>query len=215
MLVLSLTGFDPFRKSRDPSNLELGLQSRVFCAGVFEMFEAQRLYHISEQSGIDAFEPRLLPSSDSSVLGEVVWAIDEDHLPNYLLPRDCPRVTFKTSERTTSEDRDALLGASTSRRVVAIESAWLKRIRRCRLYVYQLPESDFLLADRSAGYWIARSPMAPINVTEVVDCLAEIGKCGAELRICDRLWPLYDVVVRSTLDYSIIRMRNALPRPEA
>jgi hypothetical protein len=179
------------------------------------MFEAQRLYHISEEGGIDAFEPRLPPSSDSGVLGEVVWAIDEEHVPNYLLPRDCPRVTFAASERTTSEDRGALLGISTSRRVVATESAWLGRIRRCRLYVYQMPKSDFLLADRSAGYWIARRPVAPINVTEVVDCLAEIGKCGAELRICDALWPLHDAVVRSTLDYSIIRMRNALPRPEA
>jgi hypothetical protein len=176
------------------------------------MFEAQRLYHISEEGGIAVFEPRLPPSSDSGVQGEVVWAIDEEHLPNYLLPRYCPRVTFKASECTTSEDCGALLGASTSRRIVAIESAWLERIRRCRLYVYQMPKSDFLLADRSAGYWIARSPVAPINVTEVVDCITEIRRCGAELRICDALWPLHDVVVRSTLDFSIIRMRNAAAR---
>jgi hypothetical protein len=179
------------------------------------MFEAQRLYHISEGGSIAVFEPRLPPSSDSGVQGDVVWAIDEEHLPNYLLPRDCPRVTFKASERTTSEDRGALLGGSTGQRVVAIETAWLERIRPCHLYVYQMPKSDFQLADRSAGYWIARIPVAPINVTEVVDCLAEIEKCGAELRIYDALWPLYDVVVSSTLDFSVIRMRNALPRSEA
>jgi len=178
------------------------------------MFEAQLFYHVSEESNIAVFEPRLPPSPDSGVQGEVVWAIDQEHLPNYLLPRDCPRVTFKTSERPTPDDRGALFGESAGHRVVAIESAWLERIRSCHLYVYQMPKSDFQLADCSAGYWIARVPVVPINATEVVDCLAEIEKCGAELRICDTLWPLYDVVVSSALDFSIIRMGNALPRPE-
>jgi hypothetical protein len=176
------------------------------------MFEAQRLYHVSEEDGIAVFEPRLPPSADSGVQGEVVWAIDEEHLANYLLPRDCPRVTFGVSEHTTPEDRDAYLGGSICRRIVAIESAWLQRIRICRLFIYEMPRHYFQLADRSAGYCIARKPVVPIAVTEVVDCPAEIEKCGAELRVCDRLWPLYDAVVGSTLDYSIIRMRNARPR---
>jgi hypothetical protein len=82
---------------------------------------------------------------------------------------------------------------------VAIEAAWLQTVRRCRLYVYELPSSDFRLVDRSAGYWIARVPLVPIAVTEVVDFLAEIEKRGAELRICHALWPLHEVVLRSTL----------------
>jgi hypothetical protein len=178
------------------------------------MFEAQRLYHVSEEDGIAVFEPRLPPSAESGVRGEVVWAIDEEHLPNYLLPRDCPRVTFGVSERTTTEDRDAHFGGSIGRRIVAIESAWVPRIRMCRLFVYELPQGDFQLADHSAGYCVARKPVVPIAVTEVVDCLAEIEKCGAELRICEALWPLYDAVVGSTLDYSIVRMRNARPRSQ-
>ncbi len=176
------------------------------------ILEVQRLYHVSEEGGIAVFEPRLPPATDSGVQGEVVWAIDEEHLPNYLLPRECPRVTFNASEWTTSEDRGAHLGGG--RRVVAIETAWLQTIRSCQLYVYELPRSDFQLADRSAGYWIARVSVIPITVTEVVDCLAEIEKRGAELRVCHALWPLHDVVVSSTLDFSIIRMRNALPRAD-
>ena len=172
----------------------------------------QRLFHVSEEDSIAVFAPRLPPSTDSGVQGEVVWAVDDGHLPNYLLPRDCPRVTFSASEQTTSEDRSAHLGGG--RRVVAIEAAWLQTVRRCRLYVYELPSSDFRLVDRSAGYWIARVPLVPIAVTEVVDCLAEIEKRGAELRICHALWPLHDVVLRSTLDFSIIRMRNALRRAD-
>ena len=43
-----------------------------------------RLFHVSEQSDIDQFEPRMHYELER----EVVWAVDDDHLPNYLLPRD-------------------------------------------------------------------------------------------------------------------------------
>jgi hypothetical protein len=48
--------------------------------------ETTMLFHISEESGIERFEPR--PSQYAMEL--VVWAIDADHLRNYLLPRECP-----------------------------------------------------------------------------------------------------------------------------
>jgi hypothetical protein len=179
------------------------------------MVEGQRLYHVSEEAGIAVFEPRLPASTDSRVRDEVAWAIDEEHLPNYLLPRDCPRVTFGVSAHTTDENRGAYFGGSIGRRVVAIESAWRQRIRICRLFVYEMPPQEFQLVDRSAGYWVARKPVVPTAVTEVADCLTEIRKLGAEVRICDELWPLYDVVLCSTLDYSIIRMRNARPRSQS
>jgi hypothetical protein len=131
--------------------------------------------------------------------------IDEEHLPNYLLPTDCPRVTFGVSAHTTSEDRGAYFGGSIGRRVVAIESAWRQRIRICRLFVDEIPRREF---------WVARKPVVPTAVTEVADCLAEIQKRDAEVRICDELWPLYDAVVCSTLDYSI-RTRNARPRSQS
>lgn len=52
------------------------------------------LYHISNIAGITCFDPRPAPSSCVDIAEPVVWAIDEAHLHNYLLPRDCPRVTF-------------------------------------------------------------------------------------------------------------------------
>lgn len=51
-----------------------------------------RLFHVSEDSGIEVFEPR--PAALFPNLGPVVWAVAESHLVNYLLPRECPRVTF-------------------------------------------------------------------------------------------------------------------------
>jgi hypothetical protein len=119
-------------------------------------------------------------------------------------------VTFGVSAHTTSEDRDAYFGGSIGRRVVAIESAWRQIIRICRLFVYEMQRQEFQLADHSAGYWVARKPVVPTAVTEVADCLAEIKKRGAEVRICDELWPLYDAVVCSIVHY---RHRPSLKYP--
>ena len=51
-----------------------------------------RLFHISEEGGIDQFDPRPSPSFFAEIKGDVVFAISGKLLHNYLLPRDCPRV---------------------------------------------------------------------------------------------------------------------------
>jgi hypothetical protein len=61
------------------------------------------VYHVSDQIGITLFEPRPAPER-SVVIGDVVWAVDEKHLPNYLLPRDCPRVCLCRNESTSDDD---------------------------------------------------------------------------------------------------------------
>jgi len=44
------------------------------------------------------------------------------------------------------------------------------------------------------------------------DPVSELRRRGVELRVLPNLWPLRDVVIASSLQFSIIRMRNALPR---
>ena len=44
------------------------------------------------------------------------------------------------------------------------------------------------------------------------DLIAELLRRGVELRFVPSLWQLRDVVVASSLEFSLIRMRNALPR---
>jgi Family of unknown function (DUF6886) len=171
-----------------------------------------RLFHVSETSGICRFEPRIPPSDDAGVAGDVVWAIDEDHLPNYLLPRECPRVTFRASEQTTAEDRCRFLSHSSARRIITVEASWLPRIKSSRLYLYQMSAEAFELADASAGYWISRAAIVPRGMVEVSDPLGEMLKYDIELRVTPDLWPLHDAVIASTLEFSIIRMRNARPR---
>jgi hypothetical protein len=41
------------------------------------------------------------------------------------------------------------------------------------------------------------------------DPISALATRGADLRVVDNLWPLRDAVVESSLQFSIIRMRNA------
>lgn len=164
------------------------------------------LFHVSEESGIKQFEPRA--SEDG---GEpIVWAIDAARLRNYLVPRECPRVTFYAGCETTPADVERFLGSSPA--VVAVESGWLERLRSCRLYCYHLPPETFECIDECAGYFVSRVPVVPACVEVYGDPIAELIRRGVELRFVPSLWPLRDAVVASTLQFSLIRMRNALPR---
>ena len=166
------------------------------------------LFHISEEPGIERFEPRPSPSHPEPV----VWAINEERLPNYLLPRDCPRVTYYAHATTTAAaDVERFLGSS--RAVVAVESGWWDRLRTCRLYCYHLPQDTFMCHDECAGYFVSSLPVIPVSTQSIEDPLAALLARGVELRLVPNLWPLRDAVVTSTLWYSLIRMRNALPRP--
>jgi hypothetical protein len=167
------------------------------------------LFHVSEEPGIAVFEPRPVPSLDAGVSGNAVWAIDEDHLPNYLLPRECPRVTYAAGPNTSAADIERWFDNTKARRIVVIEQRWLQIASHAVLYVYELPGDRFAPADRSAGYFISREAVAPVAVREVRDPLGEIAARGCELRAVPGLWPIRDGVMASTLDYSIIRMRNA------
>ncbi|MGB8508345.1 MAG: DUF6886 family protein [Pyrinomonadaceae bacterium] len=167
------------------------------------------LFHISEESGIERFEPRT-----SEYAGEpVVWAIDADRLRNYLVPRECPRVTYYAGRVTTAADVERFLGSSTA--VVAVESGWLERLRSCRLYCYHMPPETFECLDECAGYFVSRVPVVPTLVEAFDDPIAELLRRGVELRFVPSLWPLRDAVVASSLQFSLIRLRNAASRAAA
>ena len=171
------------------------------------------LFHMSDQADIARFEPR--PAPNPTQTGSMVWAIDRQHLHNYLLPRDCPRITFYARPESEPEHVTRLMGYSSAAHVVAIESGWLAEVRQQQLYCYELPGASFALIDEGAGYYISREPVTPRAVTVIEDLLGELLRHDVELRVMPSLWPLYDAVVASTLQFSIIRMRNAQPRASA
>ena len=168
-----------------------------------------RLFHVSEDAGIARFDPRPSPSTDAGVIGTAVWALAEPFLPNYLLPRDCPRVCFRAKDATTEADRERFLAGADH--VVAFEAGWLERVRAARLAVYEMPPDTFVDALLEAGYWISRESVVPIRVTMVEDALSALTATGAEVRVLQDFWPLCDAVARSSLRFSIIRKRNAAP----
>jgi hypothetical protein len=167
---------------------------------------ALMLFHISEDAGIERFEPR--PSEYASE--PVVWAIDSERLRNYLLPRDCPRVTYYAGDDAAAADIERDLGSSAA--VVAIERAWWTRVRACRLYCYHLLPDDFECLDDGAGYFVSRAAVVPQRVEVFDDVIEELLKRGVELRMVASLWPLRDAILESSLQFSMIRMRNAVPR---
>jgi hypothetical protein len=166
-----------------------------------------KLFHYSEEPNIPCFEPR----PNKKVAGEMVWAVDEAHAVNLMLPRDCPRVTFATNATSTPADIDRLMGYTTARRVIVVESGWLARICACKLYEYAMPADSFELEDIHAGYYISRTTVIPSHKRAIGDVMGELARRNVELRITPSLWPLRDAVAGSTLEFSISRMRNAQP----
>ncbi|HSE31579.1 MAG TPA: hypothetical protein VLA93_08365 [Pyrinomonadaceae bacterium] len=164
------------------------------------------LFHLSEEAGIEKFDPR--PSEYTA--DRVVWAISADRMCNYLVPRDCPRVTYYAGRNTTSADVERFLGKS--QKVVAVENGWLARIRSCRLFCYGLAPETFECLDECAGYFVSRVSVVPQQVEVFDDLIGELQKRGVELRLMEELWGLRDEVVGSTLQFSLIRMHNAAGR---
>ena len=164
------------------------------------------VYHVSEEPNIEVFEPRRIDDAGEAL----VWAIDDAHLRNYLLPRECPRVTFYAGPRTSPADRERFLGSSAA--VVAIEAAWFPRMQSCRLFCYHLPTIEFTSYDETAGYFVSRTAVRPVCVECIGDPVSAILRRRVELRILPNLWSLRDAVVGSTLEFSIIRWRNASSR---
>jgi uncharacterized protein DUF6886 len=154
------------------------------------------LWHVSEDPSILRFEPR----------EGLVWAIDTRHLPLYWFPRDCPRATFWAVEGTSDDDVERWLDGDRARRVHVIESAWLDSMRTARVVAYRMPDETFEPEDR---FWVSRETIEPLQVVELGDLLARHAAAAIELRIAPSLYPLWEAVAASSLDFSGIRLRNA------
>ena len=172
-----------------------------------------RLFHVSEDPNIQVFEPRLPTRKDLDPSIGLVWAIDEARLPNFLTPRDCPRVAYYATDRTVNTDKERFFSSSNSQHAIAIEKKWLNVMKSTTLYLYEFSSDDFILQDDNAGYYVAKTTQYPINKFILTDLFAELQKREVEVRIVDHLWETADAVKVSTLNWSLCRMGNASPRP--
>ena len=165
------------------------------------------LWHVSENPEIARFEPHV--SATAAEQEPLVWAIDTRHLPLYWFPRDCPRGTFWAATETAVEDAERLLGGSS--RVHVIEESWLDRMRTTTVFAYRLPEERFEPHPDVGGYWISRAAAEPVETERLDDLVGRHERAGIELRALPNLWPLWNDVAASTLEFSGMRLRYAAP----
>ena len=166
------------------------------------------LWHVSENPSIRRFEPHL--SATAASREPRVWAIDTRHLPLYWFPRECPRGTFWATSATTAADASLLDGAS---RVHLVEDGWLQAMRTTRVVAYRLHEETFTPDPEVGGYWLSREPVEPLDALELGDLLLRHERADIELRVVENLWPTWNRVVESTLEFSGIRLHNAVSPP--
>lgn len=168
------------------------------------------LWHVSEDPSLGVLEPHRARTATSD--DRLVWAVDTRHLPLFWFPRQCPRATFWAASGTRDGDVERFLDGYRDGRVHAIESGWLERMRTCRVLAYRLPGRTFHPHSSVGGYWMSDEAVEPLEVVELGDLLARHAEALIELRILPSLWPLWDAVVGSTLEFSGIRLRHARPR---
>lgn len=167
--------------------------------------------HFSEDPTITEFVPHVAATAQQPEA--YVWAVDHDRCPDYWFPRQCPRAMAWLGENTTTADRLAILGPSASR-VHMVEYGWLEAIRRASVYAYRLAAEAFEPFGDPPHAMVSTVPVRPLGPPEPVgDLLALHDGAGIELRVVNNLWPWWDAVIASTVEFSGIRLKNALPRP--
>jgi hypothetical protein len=70
-----------------------------------------------------------------------------------------------------------------------------------------LPD-DFILIDECAGYYVSYKPVVPVVVTVIEDIMTALLNRDIELRFMSSLTEIADAVRNSSLQFSLIRMRN-------
>ncbi len=170
------------------------------------------LWHVSEDATITRFAPHRAPTALTDEA--LVWAVDTRHLPLYWFPRECPRCTFWQGARTSEADVARFLDGKRQLRIHVIEEGWRERVREARLYLYRLPAESFTQDREIAGYWTSHATVDPVELVGIDDLVGRHAAAGIVLRAAANLWPLWDAVVASTLEFSGIRLHNALGRPQ-
>ncbi len=169
-----------------------------------------KLFHVSEEANIEVFVPRIPIRKDMDKSKGLVWALTEAHLPQFLTPRECPRVTYRINDKTSQEDIEKYFSSS-SRYCVTIEHGWYKTMASTTLYVYEFSAKNFYFDD-CAGFYVSDKTEKPISITQYDDLFGELFERNVEIRIINNLWHLADQVKKSTLQYSICDMAYARTR---
>lgn len=168
-----------------------------------------RLFHVSEEPDIEIFNPRIPERNDMDKSVALVWAVDEERLPNYLVPRNCPRVTYHIGAKTTEEDKMKYFSSQGISHVVIIEEKWLEIMKNTVLYLYGFNSENFVLQDDIAGYYVSKMPQIPTAKYKIDDLHKALSERNIELRTVENLWTVSDEIQNTTLNWSMCRIKYA------
>ncbi len=171
--------------------------------------ENMRLFHVSEDSNIETFIPIIPYRKDMDQNTGVVWALCERTLPNFLTPRDCPRVTFHVGPQTKKDDINRYFSSPRVNHCVAIEYRWLDTLLNTELTIYEFDPKNFELQDEIAGFYISKDTEVPINKFKVTHIIDELFRRNVELRILPEIISLRDEIIETSFNWSMCRMKNA------
>jgi hypothetical protein len=168
--------------------------------------------HFSEDPAITEFVPHVAATTTEATA--YVWAVDAGRAPDYWFPRQCPRALVWVADRTTAADAERILGPGGGHRLHAVEYGWLERMRTVELFAYRLPAEPFRPIGDPPHAVVATTPVRPSGPPEPVgDLFAAHAAAGIQLRVLPHLHDFWAAVTTSTLGFSGIRLRNAIPRP--
>ena len=170
-----------------------------------------RLFHVSEESEIEIFNPRIPTRTDLDQSVGLVWAINEKCLPNFLTPRNCPRVTYHIGLNTSESDMKRYISTNGCSHVVVIETKWFEILKNTKLYLYEFDSKQFELQDNIAGYYISKTPQTPIAKFELTNLVLELSRRNVEIRVLDNLWDICEEIQQTTFNWSMCRMGFAQP----
>jgi len=174
--------------------------------------EPGEVLHFSEDPSITLFSPRVCATAQQPEA--YVWAVDDARSPDYWFPRDCPRAMAWALPDSSAADRESLLGPGGGERVHAIEYGWVRRFLSVQLFAYRLPASCFRPFDEPGSHAVvATEPVTPLGPAQPVGDLLRLHEQAViQLRVLPELHEFWDSVITSTLGFSGIRLRNAVPR---
>ena len=167
-----------------------------------------RLYHISEEEDIQYFHPRI--SKEQWNYENYVWAIDEEKIHNYLLPRECPRICIDLEKIKININWLEKFPIENQKAIVFVPDYWKENILLCTLFKYEFDNSNFKLIDKIAGYYVSRKVEVPIRKFEIKNCEQELTNSNAILITLKRaqMLEIKEKVVKDLNDFSIIKWNN-------